>query len=148
MKTQKTVMSKIAQISKEELSKEVSSKRVSLGTYNVNLNVQQDIAKKFDELEDELSELARSLREIDDKGAELRDARDNFDKVVREAKESQKAAQGEINETKKLKQRVESAAKELGVDAKAVKGYDLIDDYISDLQEEIKKVDSFIKQVK
>jgi len=148
MKTQKTVMSKIAQISKEELSKEVSSKRVSLGTYNVNLNVQQDIAKKFDELEDELSELARSLREIDDKGAQLRDARDNFDKVVREAKESQKAAQGEINETKKLKQRVESAAKELGVDAKAVKGYDLIDDYISDLQEEIKKVDSFIKQVK
>jgi chromosome segregation ATPase len=148
MKTQKTVMSKIAQISKEELSKEVSSKRVSLGTYNVSLNVQQDIAKKFDELEDELSELARSLREIDDKGAELRDARDNFDKVVREAKESQKAAQGEINETKKLKQRVESAAKELGVDAKAVKGYDLIDDYISDLQEEIKKVDSFIKQVK
>ena len=148
MKTQKTVMSKIAQISKEELSKEVSSKRVSLGTYNVNLNVQQDIAKKFDELEDELSELARSLKEIDDKGAQLRDARDNFDKVVREAKESQKAAQGEINETKKLKQRVESAAKELGVDAKAVKGYDLIDDYISDLQEEIKKVDSFIKQVK
>jgi hypothetical protein len=136
MKTNKNTMSKIAQIHKEELSAE-----------KVELNMQQDIDKVLDRLISEFQSLRSIEGDIDVQFEKVKRAKADLDDFIRDAKQAQKETQKRVQEANQVKAKAEKAAKDLGVDAKAIKGYNEIDDIISEAEEEIRNITSFIKQV-
>jgi hypothetical protein len=122
--------------------------KINLSAYKVSLNIQSDVNKILDELQDALDVLDKYDTRLDNAGGELRRAKDNFDVLERGYKQDANNAKSDVQNAKSIKSKVEAAAKELGVDPNAVKGYNLIDDYIKDLNLAIKSVPSMIKQFK
>jgi DNA repair ATPase RecN len=108
----KNVMAKVAKINKEGLSAQ-----------KVELNVQSDVNKVLDELQDALDLLNSYDNKLDDAGMDLRRAREKFEDLERDIKQDAKNAQGDVQQAQSIKAKVEKAAKELGVDPKSVKGY-------------------------
>jgi hypothetical protein len=76
----------------------------------------------------------------------VKSAKDKLDDIIRDAKQGQKETQKKISEVNKLKEKAEKAARDLGVDAKEIKGFNQIDDITSDAEEEIKNISLMIKQ--
>ena len=136
MNTQKAAMRKIATINKEELSAQ-----------KVELNMQQDIDKVLDRLISEFQSLRALEGDIDMQAEKVKRAKADLDDFIRDAKQAQKETQKRVQEANQVKAKADKAAKDLGVDAKAIKGYNQIDDVISEAEEEIRNITSFIKQV-
>lgn len=122
--------------------------KINLSAHKVSLNIQSDVNKILDELQDALDVLDKYDTRLDNAGGELRRAKDNFDVLERGYKQDANNAKSDVQNAKSIKSKVEAAAKDLGVDPNAVKGYNLIDDYIKDLNLAIKSVPSMIKQFK
>lgn len=121
--------------------------KVELSTQKVELNMQQDIDKALDNLISEFQSLRVLEGDIDMQSEKVKRAKADLDDFIRDAKQAQKATQQRIKDANQVKAKAEKAAKDLGVDAKAIKGYSEIDDIISEAQEDIRNMSSFIKQV-
>ncbi len=122
--------------------------KINLSAHKVSLNIQSDVNKVLDELQDAIDLLDGYDTKLDNAGMTLKIARDKFEDIERDYKQDAKNARADIQQANSIKSKVENAAKDLGVEPKAVKGYDLIDDYIKDLNEAIKFVPISIKQFK
>ena len=132
----KKAMSKIAQINKEKLSAQ-----------KVELNIQQDIDKVLDRLIADFQELRKLEGDIDMQSEKVKRAKADLDDFIREAKQLQKDTQKKIQEASSIQNKAEKAAKDLGVDVNAIKGYSEIRGAISEAEEEIRNISTFIKQV-
>jgi peptidoglycan hydrolase CwlO-like protein len=120
--------------------------KTELSTEKVELNVMQDIDKTLDKLVSEFQSLRVLEGDIDVQLQNVKSAKDKLDDIIRDAKQGQKETQKKISEVNKLKEKAEKAARDLGVDAKEIKGFNQIDDITSDAEEEIKNISLMIKQ--
>ncbi len=121
------------------------NKKTELANHKISLNLQADINKVLDEIEDSLEFIRVSEEILDEKSFKVKNAIDDFNTVVNTYEQSAKNSKSDITNAKQVKKKVEEIAKDLGVDPSGVKNYNLIEKYVTELEDEIKKVPSVIK---
>lgn len=122
MKTQKTVMSKIAQINKEELS-----------AHKVELGLVDDIFEKGKKLEQELSQELKKMEMA------LLDYRKSYNKY----ETSMKSILSKTSNLSSQKKDIENKLKELDVNPKSVNGFFQTGEIIVDIEQIIKNKKTF-----
>ena len=136
-------------MSKKAMAKivEISKQKENLSTHRVELSFQADIQKFLDEVYDEIDFNEKLNKAMDEAWVKTRNAVEDLVQKTNEVKNHL----GNLdfkNDAKDIKDRVKAAAKELGVDPNAVKGYDLIDDAINDAKDQIADAKINIKDSK
>lgn len=139
MRTQKSAMNKVAKINKN---------KTELNAHRLNLSLQADINKVVDEMDDSFGLLEEQQQELDDLALKLRNIKGDFDKLVNDTEGDIRSAQADLQQGKSIEAKVKQAAKDLGVDPDGVKGFDLLQVSINDLEEQIKFTPKFIQQLK
>jgi ABC-type transporter Mla subunit MlaD len=139
MRTQKSAMNKVAKINKN---------KTELNAHRLNLSLQADINKVVDEMDDSFGLLEEQQQELDDLALKLRNIKGDFDKLVNDTEGDIRSAQADLQQGKSIEAKVKQAAKDLGVDPDGVKGFDLLQVAINDLEEQIKFTPKFIQQLK
>lgn len=139
MRTQKSAMNKVAKINKN---------KTELNAHRLNLSLQADIDKVVDEMGDSYQLLEEQQQELDGLALKLRNIKGDFDKLVNDTEGDIRSAQADLQQGKSIEAKVKQAAKDLGVDPDGVKGFDLLQVSINDLEEQIKFTPKFIQQLK
>ena len=139
MRTQKSAMNKVAKINKN---------KTELNAHRLNLSLQADIDKVVDEMDDSYQLLEEQQQELDGLALKLRNIKGDFDKLVNDTEGDIRSAQADLQQGKSIEAKVKQAAKDLGVDPDGVKGFDLLQVSINDLEEQIKFTPKFIQQLK
>ena len=136
-------------MSKKAMAKivEISKQKENLSTHRVELSFQDDIQKFLTEVYDEIDFNENLNKEMDESWVKTRNAVEDLVQKTNEVK-NHLANLDFKGDAKEIKDRVKAAAKELGVDPTAVKGYDLIDDAINDALDQIADAKTNIKDSK
>ena len=121
--------------------------KTELTTHRVELNLQQDITKFMNEIDDEIDYSKELNKAMDAAWVKTRNAVNDLVKATDEVK-SQLANLDWKSDAKDLKAKVKSAADSLGVNPDAVKGYDLIDMAVQDAKEQQTEAKTNIKDSK
>jgi len=121
------------------------NKKTELANHKISLNLQADINKVLDEVEDSLQELGMDAAALDEASFEVKKAIDEFSTRSGLYKQSAKNAESYIMNGRQLKKKIEEIAKDLGVDPSGVKNYKLLNDYTQDLAQAVADVPTTIK---
>lgn len=121
--------------------------KTNLATHRVELSFQADIQKFLDEVFDEIDYSEQMNKKMDEAWVKTRTAVEDLVQATNRVKETLPNLDVKAD-AKNLKDRVKSAASELGVDPKAVKGYDLIDDAVNEANKQIQDTKVNIKDSK
>tara|TARA_R100000664_G_C2745335_1_gene133190 strand:+ start:95 stop:523 length:429 start_codon:yes stop_codon:yes gene_type:complete len=135
----KKAMSHIVAITKND--------KQELATHRVELSFQEDIQKFLDEVYDEIVFNEKLNEEMDEAWVKTRNAVEDLVQKTNEVKNHLPNLDFK-GDAKVIKDRVKAAAKELGVDPNAVKGYEAIDDAITDAKDQIDNAKTNIKDSK
>jgi DNA repair ATPase RecN len=122
------------------------NKKTELANHKISLNLQSDINKIIGELENAIGILESGNDDVAGAGRKARLAVEEFNEVSAEYKSNSNTAKSYITNAKKVKEKVENIAKDLGVDPNGVKNYKSIDVLMTDLLTHIKEAPSVIKE--
>jgi len=122
------------------------NKKTELANHKISLNLQADISKVLEELDDSIELLEEGFDVVSTQSREVKYAIDNFESVAEAYQSNATAAKSDIINAKQVKEKVEEIAKDLGVDTSGVKNYKLIDNYIKALEDLISDAPSVIKE--
>tara|TARA_R110002167_G_scaffold328366_1_gene534696 strand:- start:326 stop:745 length:420 start_codon:yes stop_codon:yes gene_type:complete len=136
----------------QEINKVLSkwNKKTELGNHKISLNLQADINKVLDEIDDIVDVLGSAPDELSRLSSVVKNAYDEYnaaaDGYLLEVRNSVSA----IQNAEKVQSKVEEIAKDLGVDPSGVKNYKLITNYIkalrvvgNDIEADIKEFGNF-----
>ncbi len=121
------------------------NKKTELANHKISLNLQADISKVLDELEDSIDLLETGVDDLSDVSQKVKLAMDEYQETADGYERNASGAKSDISQAEGVKKKVEEIAKDLGVDPSGVKNYNLIDNYISTLEDLISDVPSVIK---
>ena len=122
------------------------NKKTELANHKISLNLQADINKVLDEMEDSIEILgaADDLRRLNQK---VKLAMDEYDEAAAEYERDSNNAKSDVTNAKQVKKKVEEIAKDLGVDPNGVKNYKNINAVIDELEKYIKYTPAIIKEL-
>lgn len=121
------------------------NKKTELSNHKISLNLQADINKVLDEMEDSIQILETDADDLSGVSQKVKLAMDEYEEASNEIIRDANSAKSDITNAKQVKEKVEEIAKDLGVDPNGVKNYKIIDAVISDLETLISDVPSVIK---
>ena len=121
------------------------NKKTELANHKISLNLQADINKVLDEMEDSIQLLETDADDLSGVSQKVKLAMDEYEEASNELIRDANGAKSDITNAKQVKEKVEEIAKDLGVDPNGVKNYKIIDAVISDLETLISDVPSVIK---
>lgn len=122
------------------------NKKTELANHKISLNLQADISKVLDEMEDALDELGRAPSDLGKLSFEVKNAFDEFNAVADEYLLLSRNANSYIQNARKVAKKVEEIAKDLGVDPSSVKNYNLINQYEKELDKAQEDIDDIIEK--
>jgi len=121
------------------------NKKTELANHKISLNLQADISKVLDELDDSIELLETGVDDLSDVSQKVKLAMDEYQETADGYERDANGAKSDITNAKQVKEKVEEIAKDLGVDPNGVKNYKLIDNYIKALEDLISDAPSVIK---
>lgn len=128
-----------------KIGNKLFDKKTELSNHKINLNLQADINKVLDEMEDSIQLLESDADDLSGVSQKVKLAMDEYEEASNELIRNANGAKSDITNAKQVKGKVEEIAKDLGVDPNGVKNYKIIDTVISDLETLISDVPSVIK---
>ena len=121
------------------------NKKTELANQKISLNLQADINKIIGEVENAIGILESGYNDVADAGRKARLAVEEYNGVSAEYKSDSNTAKSYITNAKKVKEKVENIAKDLGVDPSGVKNYKFLAGLMAELQSLISDAPSVIK---
>lgn len=128
-----------------KIGNKLFKKTTELSNHKINLNLQADINKVLDEMEDSIQILESDADDLSGASQKVKLAMDEYEEASAVLERNANGAKSDITNAKQVKEKVEEIAKDLGVDPSGVKNYKIIDKVISDLETLISDVPSVIK---
>ena len=132
----------------QEINKVLSkwNKKTELSNHKISLNLQADINKVLDEIDDIVDVLAQAPDDLSKLSFNVKNAYDEYNAAADDYLLEVRNSVSAIQNAEKVQSKVEEIAKDLGVDPNTVKNYKLITTYIKGLRLAGNDIDAQIKE--
>lgn len=128
-----------------EITKKLNgiSNKVDLKAEKIELGVADDISKMTSDLNAEIQKMESALKSMEDANKAIIKANQDADKVESQSMKVRDTAEKANSKVANVLSKADSAANDLGVDPKSIKGYTALDKLYFDVEALSKKINSF-----